>query len=90
MALSLQSDFKQGPLSFQFGPFFSQIFAARVSSDNPRLKAFCRVAPQRSGLFLLLAFFGPQASSTHGRLLLSTLAFSSVLTAAYSTIVKAP
>jgi hypothetical protein len=25
--------------------FFCQSFAARVSSDNPRLKAFCRVAP---------------------------------------------
>src|SRR5215471_15320190 len=33
----------------------SLIFAARVSSDNPRLKAFCRVAP--SVLFKVPAIF---------------------------------
>jgi hypothetical protein len=34
-----------GRAFFYFRPFFCQSIAARVSSDNPRLKAFCRVAP---------------------------------------------
>ena len=34
-----------GGAFFYFRPFFCQSIAARVSSDNPRLKAFCRVAP---------------------------------------------
>ena len=34
-----------GGAFFYFSPFFCQSIAARVSSDNPRLKAFCRVAP---------------------------------------------
>ena len=38
-----QSDFGQGLFLSQ--TFFCQSIAARVSSDNPRLKAFCRVAP---------------------------------------------
>ena len=38
-----QSDFGQG--LFLLCPFFCQSIAARVSSDNPRLRAFCRVAP---------------------------------------------
>jgi len=41
-----------GPISFSSG-HFGEIFPGRVSSDNPRLKAFCRVAP--SVLFKLRA-----------------------------------
>jgi hypothetical protein len=43
-----------GPISFlSLSGHFDEIFPTRVSSDNPRLKAFCRVAP--SVLFILRA-----------------------------------
>jgi len=43
-----------GPISFlRLSGHFDEIFPTRVSSDNPRLKAFCRVAP--SVLFNLRA-----------------------------------
>jgi hypothetical protein len=43
-----------GPISLlSLSDHFGEIFPARVSSDNPRLKAFCRVAP--SVLFNLRA-----------------------------------
>jgi hypothetical protein len=41
---SFRADFEQGLFLVQTG-LWSPSFAARVSSDNPRLKAFCRVAP---------------------------------------------
>ena len=55
----------------------SLIFAARVSSDNPRLKAFCRVAP--SVLFKVPAIvaaspFFLQASSRYEHLSMSKFA----------------
>ena len=52
-----QSDFGQGLFLSQ--TFFCQSIAARVSSDNPRLKAFCRVAP--SVLFKVRAIVAARA-----------------------------
>src|SRR5262249_26801178 len=41
----LQNGLGQGHFSLVHTGLNSLIFAARVSSDSPRLKAFCRVAP---------------------------------------------
>src|SRR5262249_39535973 len=60
---------------FGQGPFFSsdQSFAARFSSDSPRLKAFCRVAPSvllnvramfAACVLLLASFFKLRTSFT--------------------------
>ena len=50
---SLQNG-QTGPISLlSLSDHFGEIFPTRVSSDNPRLKAFCRVAP--SVLFNLRA-----------------------------------
>jgi hypothetical protein len=79
-ALSLQSDFKQGRYlsssDHSFLRFLQHAFRAIIQDE----RLFVALLPRFSstlGLFLLLAFFCPQASSTHEHLLLSTLAFSS-------------
>jgi hypothetical protein len=56
---SLQNGFEQGRFLSGSGPSFCQSFAARVSSDKPRLKAFCRVAP--SVLFKVRAIVAARA-----------------------------
>jgi hypothetical protein len=76
---SLQSGKQTGPNFFlALSGHFGEIFPARVSSDNPRLKAFCRVAPSvlfnlraisAARLLLRASLFNvPICSAVHARL----------------------
>jgi hypothetical protein len=72
------SERKQGQFFLSHRGHFGEIFPARVSSDSPRLKAFCRVAPSvlfnlreisAARLFLRASLFNVRTcSAVHARL----------------------
>jgi hypothetical protein len=97
---SLQNG-QTGPISLlSLSDHFGEIFPARVSSDNPRLKAFCRVAPSvlfnlraisAARLLLRASLFNVRiCSAVHARLFICPPLIIKIVVAPIVTILPRP